>query len=118
MTKRRRFKQTKYTLSSAMRVGERGSRSVVRTTAGSDRDALINRARQAETAAQIDKWVSSPGCELAAPDVALDTLVSAARDAVVKGSLGQIIFKVEVRNGTGPVLALPATFNSKFFRTQ
>jgi hypothetical protein len=28
---------------------------------GAERDAMIRRARQAETASQLDDWVSSPG---------------------------------------------------------
>ena len=28
---------------------------------GTEREALLNKARQADTAAKIDKWISSPG---------------------------------------------------------
>jgi hypothetical protein len=72
--------------------------------------------KSAGVVSQDEEGMELPDAE-AAHDVALDALVTAARDAVVEGSQGQT-FRVDVRNGTGPVLELTATFNSKFFRTQ
>jgi hypothetical protein len=53
----------------------------------------------------------------AAHDMALGSLVDAARDSVMEGAADQR-FLVEVRNGTGPVLEIGAVFHSKIFRKQ
>jgi hypothetical protein len=72
--------------------------------------------RSAHSFSQDPDGVELPDSE-AAHDMALDTLVDAARKAVVEGSADQK-FGVEVRNGIGPVLELTAVFNSRIFRTQ
>jgi hypothetical protein len=52
-----------------------------------------------------------------AHDTALAALVEIVQEAIVEGSIGQR-FKVEVRNGIGPVLEITAVFDSTIFRKQ
>jgi hypothetical protein len=55
--------------SSGERLKEEAERDRARAAAlppGPERDALLRKARQAETAAHADKWASSPG--LRSPD--------------------------------------------------
>jgi hypothetical protein len=63
MQPRRRFKQTtplKERLTSfAREVREKASR----LPSGIDRDNLLKKAREAETAAHLDDWVNSPGLQ-------------------------------------------------------
>jgi hypothetical protein len=63
MQPRRRFKQTtplKERLTSfAREVRERASR----LPSGFERDNLLKKAREAETAAHLDDWVNSPGLQ-------------------------------------------------------
>jgi hypothetical protein len=63
MTERRRFKQAQ---SLKQRLLDRviGLRDEAKLMApGFDREALLRKARQAETAAHIDEWLSSPGLQ-------------------------------------------------------
>ncbi|MBH5368954.1 hypothetical protein [Bradyrhizobium glycinis] len=61
MLKRRRFKQT-MTLSERLADEAARCRDEARTlTPGHRRDMLLRRARQDETAMQIDAWLRSPG---------------------------------------------------------
>ena len=72
--------------------------------------------RSAGTLSQDEEGMELPDSE-AAHDVALDALVSVARDAVTEGSTNQR-FAIEVRDGTGPILEIGANFHSKIFRKQ
>jgi hypothetical protein len=63
MQRRRRFKQT-------MPLGERLSEEAARLRRqarsvqnGFERDRLLRRARQAETAAKVNEWLSSPSLQ-------------------------------------------------------
>lgn len=61
MQQRRRFKQL---LSLSERLDEEAARLRAQAKSlpqGWDREYLIRKARQAETAAHIDEWLSSPG---------------------------------------------------------
>ncbi|MCC8961496.1 hypothetical protein H8A95_03970 [Bradyrhizobium sp. Pear76] len=63
MQTRRRFKQTE-TLQ--QRLAEFAAENLKRASnmpAGVERDNLIKRARQANAAAHIDEWISSPGLQ-------------------------------------------------------
>ncbi|SFI47290.1 hypothetical protein [Bradyrhizobium sp. Gha] len=61
MLKRRRFKQTK-TLHERLAEEAAQLREEARTLApGRRRETLLRRARQDETAMQIDAWLHSPG---------------------------------------------------------
>ncbi|MGY3234836.1 hypothetical protein ACVMAJ_001726 [Bradyrhizobium sp. USDA 4448] len=61
MLKRRRFKQTK-TLHEKLAEEAAQLREEARTLApGRRRETLLRRARQDETAMQIDAWLHSPG---------------------------------------------------------
>ena len=58
---RRRFKQT-LSLKDRLTVEARRLRDEARTLPlGAKRDRLMRRARQLDTAASIDQWLSSPG---------------------------------------------------------
>jgi hypothetical protein len=61
VSKRRRFKQTvsfrERLASFAKTARERASR----LPPGSEKDAMLEKARQADTAARLDAWMSSPG---------------------------------------------------------
>ncbi len=63
---RRRFKQTNPLGQRLAEQAKRLREEARGTPPGIDRDRLIRRARQAETAARIDDWLSSPG--LASPE--------------------------------------------------
>ena len=61
MLKRRRFKQT-MSLKERLSVWAEGIRAqAAKAAPGTERDDLLKRARQADTAAHIDEWVNSPG---------------------------------------------------------
>ena len=61
---RRRFKQT-LSLKDRLAVEAQRLRDEARTLPlGAKRDRLMRRARQLETAASIDQWLSSPGLQL------------------------------------------------------
>lgn len=66
MFKRRRFKQTD-TLAARLQAFARDVRAeAFALPPGSDRETLLRKARQAETASHIDEWLDSAG--LKAPD--------------------------------------------------
>jgi hypothetical protein len=46
-----------------MRLNERLRRKALATPTRKERHALLRKARQIETAADIDKWLSSPGLQ-------------------------------------------------------
>ena len=48
---------------SLVREAERLRRKAVTAPTGKERQALLRKARQTETAAHIDKWLSSPGLQ-------------------------------------------------------
>jgi hypothetical protein len=61
--KRRRFKQT---LSLGYRLAEEAARLRQQAASlphGSEREELLRRARESETAAHVDAWLSSPGLQ-------------------------------------------------------
>ena len=63
MERRRRFKQT---LSLGDRLAEEAARlrqQARRAPQGVERDRLLRRARQAETAIDVNKWLASPGLQ-------------------------------------------------------
>ena len=72
--------------------------------------------KSADVFSRDNEGMELPDAE-AAYDMAFDTLVGAARDAVLEGSIDQH-YAVEVRNGIGPVLEVTAVFSSKIFRRQ
>jgi hypothetical protein len=61
MQQRRRFKQTAPLDQRLMEEAERLRKEARATPPGIARERLIRRARQAETAAQIQEWLTSPG---------------------------------------------------------
>lgn len=63
MTERRHFKQP---IAVDQRLAEQARKFLKEaqgTPPGSERDHLIRRARQAETALHLNEWVNSPGLE-------------------------------------------------------
>ena len=58
---RRRFKQTVPLDQRLMAEAERLRKEARGTPPGIERERLIRRARQAETAAHMQEWLSSPG---------------------------------------------------------
>jgi hypothetical protein len=63
MTKRRRFKQTK-TLKERLSNFARDTRERASILpAGQEKDDLLRRARQADTASHLDEWINSPGLQ-------------------------------------------------------
>jgi len=63
MKTRRRFKQVT-SLKERLNVwAERVRAEAARRRPGPERDALLQRANQAETAAYIEEWVNSPGLQ-------------------------------------------------------
>lgn len=61
MQKRRRFKQTTSIDQRLMEEAERLRKEARGTPPGIARERLIRRARQAETAVNIQQWLTSPG---------------------------------------------------------
>jgi hypothetical protein len=61
MQQRRRFKQTTALDQRLMEEAERLRKEARGTPPGIARERLIRRARQAETAVQIQEWLTSPG---------------------------------------------------------
>jgi hypothetical protein len=68
MQKRRRIQQTETLENRLTQAAVRLRQQATSTLPGIERERLIRRARQAETASQINKWLSSPG--LRAPNSA------------------------------------------------
>lgn len=63
MQKRRRFKQT---LSLGDRLAEEAQRlrqQAASLSHGAERDELLRKARQNETAINVDQWLASPGLQ-------------------------------------------------------
>ena len=58
---RRRFQNTLTFPDRLAKEAERFRQEAESKPPGQERDDLLRKARQAETAAQIDQWVSSPG---------------------------------------------------------
>jgi hypothetical protein len=58
---RRRFKHTLTFPDRLAKEAERFRQEAEAKPPGQDRDNLLRKARQAETAAHIDEWLSSPG---------------------------------------------------------
>jgi hypothetical protein len=57
----RRFKQTTTLQERLAREAERARARATLMPSGKERDALLRKARQAETASRIDQWLSLPG---------------------------------------------------------
>jgi hypothetical protein len=62
MQQRRHFKQSPLDQRLALQA-ERLRKEAQRTRPGIDRDRLIRLARQAETAAHMNEWLTSPGLQ-------------------------------------------------------
>jgi hypothetical protein len=62
MAERRRFKQNT-TLNERLIAFADEAREKAKTTVGPKREALIKKARRADTAAHLDEWVNSPGLQ-------------------------------------------------------
>ena len=63
MQRRRRFKQTLIFYERCSEEAERLRREAEKLPPGREREELENKARQAETAARIEDWLSSPGLQ-------------------------------------------------------
>ncbi len=61
MQQRRRFKQTVSFEDRLAQEAERAKAAAEILPDGTERDLLLKRARQAEAAAHINEWLSSPG---------------------------------------------------------
>jgi hypothetical protein len=61
MTKRRRFKQTVPLKERLLAFANDLRKEASEMPAGQDRDALLKRARLADTAAHLDEWMDSAG---------------------------------------------------------
>jgi hypothetical protein len=59
---RQRFKQTE-SLKDRLEAFARKSREKAENLSGAERDALLRKARQADTAAHLDGWANSPGLQ-------------------------------------------------------
>lgn len=57
----RRYKQTTTLQERLAREAERARSRATSMPSGKERDTLLQKARQAETASRIDAWLSSPG---------------------------------------------------------
>ena len=60
---RRRFKNTLTFPDRLAKVADRFRYEAETKPPGQERDDLLSKARQAETAAHIDEWLSSPGLQ-------------------------------------------------------
>jgi hypothetical protein len=63
MAPRRRFKQTETLEQRLTHEAAKLRREAQGTPPGIDRDRLIRRARQAETASHMSEWLTSPGLQ-------------------------------------------------------
>ena len=63
MLKRRRFKQTSSLSERLIEDVEQLKRKLETLPPGTERDLIIRRIRQNETAAHIDEWLRSPGLQ-------------------------------------------------------
>ena len=72
--------------------------------------------RSSDAFSHDEEGIQLPDTE-AAHEEALNGLLTAAREAVLEGAMNQR-FAVEVRDGSGPILEVAASFHSKILRTQ
>jgi hypothetical protein len=63
MQKRRRFKQTTSLSDRLASFAKSARERAAQLTPGIERDDLLRKARQADTASDLDEWVSSPGLQ-------------------------------------------------------
>ena len=63
MQRRRRFKQTTSLKDRLASFAEELKAKAFRLRPGPERDALLQRARRADTASHIDEWANSPGLQ-------------------------------------------------------
>ena len=63
MTQRRRFKQLLSLNERLEREAARLREQAEQLSHGPEREKLLRRARQAETATHVDEWLSSPGLQ-------------------------------------------------------
>jgi hypothetical protein len=63
MAPRRRFKQTETLEQRLTHEADKLRKEAQGTPPGIDRDRLIRRARQAETASHMSEWLTSPGLQ-------------------------------------------------------
>ena len=63
MKRRRRFNQASSLKDRLAAFAEEVREKASRLKPGPERDALLQRASQADTAAHLDEWVSSPGLQ-------------------------------------------------------
>ena len=63
MLKRRRFKQTQSLLERLVQDVEHLKTQLAMLPPGPERDHIVKRIRQNETAANIDQWLKSPGLQ-------------------------------------------------------
>jgi hypothetical protein len=61
MIKRRRFKQATSLAERLMENAEQLRQQLVELPPGPERDSLVKRIRQSETASHIENWLRSPG---------------------------------------------------------
>lgn len=61
MQRRRRFKQTTSLKERLTSFAEELEKKALQARLGPKRDALLKKARVADTASQIDEWANSPG---------------------------------------------------------
>lgn len=61
MRKRRRFKQTETLQERLTKFAADSLEQAKKTPASAERDQLVKKARQANTAAHLDEWLTSPG---------------------------------------------------------
>lgn len=61
VTERRRSKQTQSFKDCLITWAEGARKQADKMAAGPEQEALLKRARQADTAAHLDDWVNSPG---------------------------------------------------------
>lgn len=60
MLKRRRFKNSSTLQQRLVDAAERSRKAAEGLPLGPDREQILDRARQFETASDVDKWLSSP----------------------------------------------------------
>lgn len=63
MKKRRRFKQTESLQERLLKFAKASREQARQLPAGAAREQLVKKARQAETTAHLDEWMSSPGLQ-------------------------------------------------------
>jgi hypothetical protein len=63
MLKRRRFHQTKSLQDRLAAWAEEVREQAAKLPAGPERDALLKKLRQADTAAHLEDWANSPGLQ-------------------------------------------------------